>query len=132
MPIALMLLLAPFAVVYVVHALAPEIQPDAYTYHLGLVREWLRGGDRPVGFYEMLPHGAEILFLPAYALAGPVGAKLVHFAFLGGLLPHLVNGPVALMLLLRGRARRDTELPFGPALLVGALLAVVWVRAAAR
>lgn len=43
---------------------------------------------------------------------------------LGLVLPHLINGPVALFLLVTGRARRGTALPFGPALLAGALLAV--------
>jgi leader peptidase (prepilin peptidase)/N-methyltransferase len=42
----------------------------------------------------------------------------------GTLLPHLLNGPVAMVLLLTGRARPRTALPFGPALLVGALLGV--------
>ncbi|OJF11617.1 prepilin peptidase [Couchioplanes caeruleus] len=37
---------------------------------------------------------------------------------------HLINGPVALALLLTRRATRDTALPFGPALLAGALIGV--------
>jgi leader peptidase (prepilin peptidase)/N-methyltransferase len=46
-------------------------------------------------------------------------------ALLAGLvLPHLINGPIVLFLLVSGRARRRTPLPFGPALLVGALVAV--------
>ena len=44
---------------------------------------------------------------------------------LGALLPHLINAPLALALLATGRAGRRTELPLGPALLAGALLAVV-------
>jgi leader peptidase (prepilin peptidase)/N-methyltransferase len=44
---------------------------------------------------------------------------------LGAVLPHLINGPVALALLLTRRAGRRTALPLGPALLVGALAAVV-------
>lgn len=43
---------------------------------------------------------------------------------LGAALPHLINGPVALALLLTGRAGRRTALPLGPALLAGALLAI--------
>ncbi|MGE5827806.1 MAG: prepilin peptidase [Micromonosporaceae bacterium] len=43
----------------------------------------------------------------------------------GGLLPWLINGPVVLGLLLAGRVRRRSALPFGPALLTGALLAVL-------
>ena len=42
----------------------------------------------------------------------------------GVVAPHLINGPVAVVLLLRGRARRRTALPLGLALLAGALLAV--------
>jgi leader peptidase (prepilin peptidase)/N-methyltransferase len=38
--------------------------------------------------------------------------------------PHLINGPIALYLLIARRARRETALPFGPALLLGALLAI--------
>lgn len=44
---------------------------------------------------------------------------------LGLVLPHLINGPVALALLLSRRAGRKTDMPLGPALLAGALLAVV-------
>jgi leader peptidase (prepilin peptidase)/N-methyltransferase len=39
--------------------------------------------------------------------------------------PHLLNGPVAIFLLVRRRAGRRTPLPLGPALLAGALLGVV-------
>ncbi|MCO8275298.1 prepilin peptidase [Actinoplanes sp. TRM 88003] len=46
-------------------------------------------------------------------------------AVLAGLVvPHLINGPIALALLL---ARRGRPLPFGPALLAGALIAVTAV-----
>lgn len=53
----------------------------------------------------------------------------------GGLLPWLINGPVVLALLLTGRVRRRSALPFGPALLAGALLAVLvnaWLPGPAR
>jgi leader peptidase (prepilin peptidase)/N-methyltransferase len=42
----------------------------------------------------------------------------------GVLLPHLINGPIAVVLLVTRRAGRKKALPFGPALLVGALVAV--------
>jgi len=42
----------------------------------------------------------------------------------GVVTPHLINGPIALWLLITRRADRRSPLPFGPALLVGALLAV--------
>jgi leader peptidase (prepilin peptidase)/N-methyltransferase len=45
----------------------------------------------------------------------------------GALLPWLINGPVALALLVSGRVGRKSTLPFGPAMFAGALLAVLWV-----
>lgn len=71
-----------------VHALAPEIQPDAAGYHLGLVAAWARNGafGPLTGFYDAMPLGLETLFLPGYILAGSTGAKLIHLAlFLGSL-----------------------------------------------
>jgi dolichyl-phosphate-mannose-protein mannosyltransferase len=80
-----------YGVFYAVNALAPEIQPDAASYHLGLVREWhIHNGfpDR-IGFYEALPQGLEMLFAAAFDIGGPSAAKLVHFAFLIGTVPLL-------------------------------------------
>jgi leader peptidase (prepilin peptidase)/N-methyltransferase len=42
----------------------------------------------------------------------------------GLLAPHLINGPIVLVLLATGRASRRQPLAFGPALLAGALLAI--------
>ncbi|HEY3007957.1 MAG TPA: prepilin peptidase [Micromonosporaceae bacterium] len=65
-------------------------------------------------------------------LAGVLGLMLGWLgwpAVVSGLvLPHFINGPIALVLLLSGRAGRRTDLPLGPALLAGALLAVVVAR----
>ncbi|MDX2153126.1 MAG: hypothetical protein SFV54_20445 [Bryobacteraceae bacterium] len=85
--------LAPLAVFYLVHAMAPEIQPDGITYHLGVIKEWLREGGFPerVTFYEILPLGMETLYAPAYALGGGAAAKLVHFGFLLATLPLIVD-----------------------------------------
>jgi leader peptidase (prepilin peptidase)/N-methyltransferase len=62
-------------------------------------------------------------------LAGLLGLMLGWLgwptAVLGLVLPHLINGPVALALLVSRRAGRKTDMPLGPALLAGALLAVV-------
>jgi leader peptidase (prepilin peptidase)/N-methyltransferase len=62
-------------------------------------------------------------------LAGVLGLLLGWLGWdavlLGLILPHLINGPVVLVLLLSRRAGRDTALPLGPALLAGALLAAV-------
>jgi leader peptidase (prepilin peptidase) / N-methyltransferase len=62
-------------------------------------------------------------------LAGVLGLLLGWLGWpavgLGLALPHLLNGPVAVVLLVTRRAGRRTALPFGPALLAGALLATV-------
>jgi hypothetical protein len=77
------LLFAPLAVLLTANAMMPETNPDGYTYHLGLAQEWLREGRFPtrVGFYEMLPQQAELLF----AFAGVEAARLVHLGFLAAL-----------------------------------------------
>ncbi len=81
--------LAAYFVLYLVHALTPEIQPDGVTYHLGFVAEWLRTGRfaARLGFYEMLPLGLETLFAPAVAIGGYSAAKLVHYIFLCATVP---------------------------------------------
>jgi leader peptidase (prepilin peptidase)/N-methyltransferase len=61
---------------------------------------------------------AAVLGLPLGWLGWPT-------VLLGLVLPHLINGSVALVLLLAGRAGRRSVLPLGPALLVGALLAAL-------
>lgn len=85
--------LAPYFVLYLVHALAPEIQPDAVTYHLGLVAEWLRTARfaTRLGFYDVLPLGLETLFAPAFAIGAHSAAKLVHFAFLCATVPLMMR-----------------------------------------
>ena len=85
--------LAFYGALYLVNALAPEVQPDAAGYHLGLVSEYVRLGRFPsrVGFYEMMPQGLEMLFVPAFAFGRHSAAKLVHFAFLLGTVPLLLR-----------------------------------------
>jgi hypothetical protein len=80
---------APYVVLYAVYALAPETQPDAVSYHLGLVSEYVRLHRFParIGFYEMIPQGLEMLFTVAFAFGRHVAAKLVHFAFLLATVP---------------------------------------------
>jgi leader peptidase (prepilin peptidase)/N-methyltransferase len=51
------------------------------------------------------------------------------FVLLGAVLPHLLNGPVVLYLLLSGRLGRRSSVPLGPALLAGAFLAIVLILA---
>ncbi|WFE32854.1 A24 family peptidase [Micromonospora sp. WMMD975] len=61
----------------------------------------------------------------AAALGFPLGWLGWPTLRLGLLLPHVVAGVAVLVLLATGRVRRDTPLPFGPAILAGAWLAAV-------
>ena len=63
----------------------------------------------------------------AAVLAAVVGFAGWPAVAVGVLTPHLINGPIALVLLLARRADRRRPLPFGPALLAGALLAITAV-----
>jgi len=103
--------LAFYGALYPINALAPELEPDALAYHLGLTWEYVRLGAFPrrVGFYEMLPQGIEMLFVPAFAFGRHSAARLVHCAFLLATVP--------LML----RIGRRLELPEG-AVLAAAVL----------
>ena len=86
-------ILLVYGILYAVHALAPEIRSDGYTYHLGLPAEWLRlgGFSNRIGFYEMVPQGLEMLFAFAFAFGNHSAAKLVHFAFLVLTVPLIVS-----------------------------------------
>jgi leader peptidase (prepilin peptidase)/N-methyltransferase len=74
----------------------------------------------------ILPRGG--LGLGDVKLAAVLGFALGYQGWsavaVGLLVPPLINGPWALFLLVTRRAGRSTALPFGPALLIGALLAV--------
>ncbi|MFI7213064.1 prepilin peptidase [Micromonospora maritima] len=61
----------------------------------------------------------------AAALGFPLGWLGWPTLRLGLLLPHVLAGVTLLVLLAAGRIRRDTPLPFGPAILAGAWLAVL-------
>ncbi|MFI5834339.1 prepilin peptidase [Micromonospora sp. NPDC051300] len=61
----------------------------------------------------------------ATALGLPLGWLGWPTLRLGLLLPHVLAGVVVLALLAAGRIRRDSPLPFGPAILAGAWLAAV-------
>ena len=103
--------LACYGALYLINALAPELEPDARAYHLGLTAEYVRLAGFParVGFYEMLPQGFEMLFVPAFAFGQHVAARLVHCAFLMASVP-----------LILGVGRR-LELPDGAGLAAAAL-----------
>lgn len=78
------------------------------------------------GIFACLPGGG--LGLGDVKLAA-VLALIVGFAgwpavIVGVVTPHLINGPIALFLLVTRRATGKRPLPFGPALLAGALIAL--------
>jgi hypothetical protein len=79
------LLLAPFAILYLSNAMAPEISFDGSRYHLGLVARYLREhGFHPIhdNFYAALPAGVEMLYLFAFAFGRHSAAATLHFGFL--------------------------------------------------
>ena len=74
-----------YLVVYLCHAMAPEISPDGTSYHLGLVSRYLRehGFHRiTTNMYASLSQGVEMLFLFAFAFGKHSAAALVHLTFL--------------------------------------------------
>lgn len=79
--------IAVFGLLYLLHALAPEIQPDGTTYHLGLPKVWLRDHGFPaqIGFYEIMPLGMEVVYAAAMSLGG--NPKLLSLAFLFAAVP---------------------------------------------
>ncbi|HTT61919.1 MAG TPA: glycosyltransferase family 39 protein [Bryobacteraceae bacterium] len=85
--------LAFYAALYLINALAPELEPDARMYHLGLTSEYVRLGGFPyrIGFHEMLPQGLEMLFVPAFAFGRHSAARLVHCAFLLATVPLMLG-----------------------------------------
>jgi len=82
-----------YGALYLIHALAPELETDAIGYHLGLTSEYVRLGAFPkrIGFFEMLPQGLEMLFVPAFAFGRHSAAKLVHCAFLLASVPLILR-----------------------------------------
>ncbi|MES1258887.1 MAG: hypothetical protein ABUS51_10670 [Acidobacteriota bacterium] len=83
--------LAVYGLFYLVFAMAPEIQPDALAYHLRLVSDYARlhAFSNHIAFYDVLPQGMEMLYVPAFAVGGAAAAKLVHFTFLIATVPLL-------------------------------------------
>jgi leader peptidase (prepilin peptidase)/N-methyltransferase len=102
------------------------------TGEYGVLLRAVLGAAAMAGGYQLLallPGGH--LGLGDVKLAGVLGLLLGWlgwgYVLAGAALPHLINGPVVLGLLLSGRARRGSSIPLGPALLAGAFLAVVLI-----
>lgn len=107
----------------------------------------LSGGADPSTAYWRAWAGAGLLLLVylLLALVYPAGLGLgdvklagalgLHLGWLGWSYPvvgtvaaFLIGGVVSIVLLLAGRATRRTAVPFGPSMLLGALVAVVWAE----
>jgi hypothetical protein len=76
---------APFTVLYLTNAMAPEASPDGSAYHLGLVARYYRERAMvPVttNFYAALSQGMEMLFLAAFAVGRHSAAAMMHFTYL--------------------------------------------------
>ncbi len=79
------LLFAPYLILYLSNAMAPEISFDGSRYHLGLVGRYLREhGFHPIrdNFYAAFSQGVEMLYLFAYAFGRHSSAAVVHFGLL--------------------------------------------------
>lgn len=89
------------------------------TRALGLLFGWLLG-DRPSRWIG----GGDVTLglLLGLLVGGPANALLLIFV------ASLVGTLVALPLLLTGRANRTSHLPFGPFLLAGAIIVILWGR----
>ncbi len=80
---------AGYGFFYLVNALAPEVQPDGLTYHLGLPYEYVRLGGFPdrARFYDLIPQGMEMLFTMAFVFGRHAAAKLVEFGLSAAAVP---------------------------------------------
>ena len=74
-----------FSVLYICHAMAPEMSPDGTAYHLGEVARYYREHGFPAittSIYASLSQGVEMLFLFAFAWGKHSAAALTHLVFL--------------------------------------------------
>jgi leader peptidase (prepilin peptidase)/N-methyltransferase len=78
---------------------------------------WLLTGGRAMGF-------GDVKLAPV--LAATLGWVGVSSALVGLLAAFVLGGGVGLVLMLSGRARRGTHMAFGPFLLLGALVGLIW------
>ena len=81
---------------------------------------WLLTGGRAMGF-------GDVKLAPV--LAATLAWVGVSSALVGLLAAFVLGGVVGLVLMLTGRARRGTHLAFGPFLLLGALIGLLWGEA---
>lgn len=75
---------APYAILYLANAMAPEMSPDGSAYHLGLVSHYLRHrGFTAIttNMYANLTQGIEMLYMMAFSFGRHSSASLVHATF---------------------------------------------------
>ena len=88
------LLIAPFLILYLSNAMAPEVSFDGSRYHLGVVARYLREhGFHPIldNFYAALSQGMEMLYLFAFAFGRHSAAAVVHLGFLVALAWQMIS-----------------------------------------
>ena len=76
---------AVFGVLYLAHAMAPEVSPDGAAYHLGLVGQYYRArGFLPIttNIYASLSQAMEMLFMLPFAIGRHSAAAMSHLTFL--------------------------------------------------
>jgi leader peptidase (prepilin peptidase)/N-methyltransferase len=108
-------------------ALVPSVDPAA-----SYPRAWACAGAMMLLYLLLALVYPAGLGLGDVKLAGPLGLYLGWLgwstAAVGLFAAFLVGGLVGVVLLASGRAGRRTAVPFGPSMLVGALLAVLWAE----
>lgn len=75
----------PFAVIALMHAMAPEISPDGSSYHIGVMARFYREHGfiaMPWHMYAQLSQGFDLLFIMAFALGRQSATAVVHCVFL--------------------------------------------------
>ncbi len=96
-------------------------------------RAWAGAGALLLAYLVLALINPAGLGLGDVKLAASLGLMLAWLSWgilaLGALLGFLIGGLVAVALLLAGRAGRRTAVPFGPSMLLGALIAIGWGEA---
>lgn len=80
----MLLCFAPFTVLYLANAIAPEVSPDGSTYHLGIIAHYVRAhGFVPLHttIYASLSQGVELIYMVAFTFGRHSAAAVVHLAF---------------------------------------------------
>ena len=80
----MLLFFAPFTVLYLANAVAPEVSPDGSTYHLGIIAHYVRAhGFVPLHttMYSSLSQGVELVYMVAFTFGKHSAAAVVHWVF---------------------------------------------------